>query len=130
MEGLGDRIQAFRSTARLSQAELARRAKVSKAYLSELEKSAGRKPSAELLLRIADVLEVTIADLLGKTVRPQDPTEIPPGLRAFAVERGLSQDEIRVLATIRLREGTPKSKARWAHIYDSIRGSRHLDEET
>lgn len=129
MEGLGDRIRGYRGTAGVTQAELARQAGVSKAYLSELEGNAGRRPSADVLLRIAEALGVTIADLLGKTVKPGEPTEIPSGLAEFATERGLSPDEVRMLATIRLREGTPRTKERWAFIYDAIRGSRHLDEK-
>jgi transcriptional regulator with XRE-family HTH domain len=112
----------------MSQAALARAAGVSKAYLSELEAGAGKRPSADVLLRLSDALGVTIAELLGRAVEPTDAPRIPPGLRAFAKERGLSEEEVRMLARIRLREGTPRTKERWAFIYNAIKGSRHLDQ--
>lgn len=129
MEGLGARLRELRHQAELSQAALARAAGISRAYLSELEADAGRRPSADVLLRLADALQVTIADLLGRTIQPEGPAQIPSGLQEFAAERGLSQDEVRMLAQIRLREGTPRTKERWAFIYNAIKGSNHLDRQ-
>lgn len=128
MEGLGERIRELRTRAGRSQADLARAADLSKAYMSELEGDAGRRPSADVLLRIADALDVTIADLLGRPVAPESDPDIPDSLRGFAEERGLDDEDVRMLARIRLREGRPRTKERWAFIYDAIRGSRHLDE--
>lgn len=129
MEGLGARLRELRHHTGLSQAALARTAGISKAYLSELEADAGRRPSADVLLRLADALGVTIAEVLGRAIEPVAPARIPPGLRAFARERGLGDAEVTMLAQIRLREGTPRTKQRWAFIYDAIRGSGHLDRE-
>ena len=63
---LAKRLRKFRESQELSLDEVATRAKISKTYLWELEKdtSGEKKPSAEILLRIANVLSVTIADLL------------------------------------------------------------------
>lgn len=127
MEGVGARLRDLRHRAGLSQAALARAAGISKAYLSELEGDAGRRPSADVLLRLADALGVTIGEVLGRAVEPEEPTRIPRGLREFARERGLGDEEVRMLARIRLREGTPRTKQRWAFIYDAIKGSGHLD---
>jgi transcriptional regulator with XRE-family HTH domain len=129
LKGIGKRIRSYREQSGLSQAELARAARLSKAYLSELESEVGRRPSADVVLRIADALGVTIAELVGRPVRPEDPREIPESLREFTKERGLSEAEIRMLAGIRLREGTPRTKERWEFIYNAIKGSRHLDEK-
>lgn len=129
MEGLGDRIRAFRADLNLSQTDLARAAKISKAYLSELEGGAGRRPSADVLLRIADALGVTIGDILGRSVSPEDPVDIPKELRELADEEDLTDDEVRRLAQIRLRGGAPRSKERWRFIYNAIRGSSGLDRE-
>ena len=129
MEGLGERLRRFRRQASLSQGELARRAGISKPYISELETGAGRRPSAEILLRLADALGITIAELLGRPLEPEGVVEVPPGLAEFAAERGLSETEIQMLARIRLREGSPRTKERWAFIYDAIKGSSHLDQQ-
>lgn len=63
---VGGRIRRRREAVGLRAAELARRASISKAYLSELESNEKARPSADLLYRIAAVLQTTIPDLLGK----------------------------------------------------------------
>jgi transcriptional regulator with XRE-family HTH domain len=113
----------------MTQADLARAAGLSKAYLSELESGAGRRPSADVLLRVADALDVTIAELLGQETRPGEPPRIPESLKRFAKERGLDEDEVHMLASIRFRGGAPRTTERWAFIYDAIRSSRHLDDK-
>ena len=55
---------------------------------------------------------------------------MPPLLRAFADEAGLSTPEVRTLASIRFRKGDePRSTERWAYIYNSLRLSRGLDPD-
>lgn len=66
LETVGERIQQRREAAGLLAIELARRAGVSKSYLSELESNEKASPSADVLYRIADVLGTTIPDLLGR----------------------------------------------------------------
>ncbi len=126
---LGLRIRRFRIEKGLIQTELASAAELSKTYISELESGAGRRPSAEVLLRIADALGVTIGDLLGRVVRPRVSHEIPPGLAEFAEKEKLSQADVMMLASIRFRGDAPRSAHRWRHIYDAIRASRVLDDE-
>ena len=64
---LARRLREAREAASLTLEELAEQAEVSKTYLWELEKDqAGeKKPSADVLLRIANALSVTLAELLG-----------------------------------------------------------------
>lgn len=130
--GLGDRLKRLRITAKpaLTQAELARRAHVSQAYLSELESGHGRRPSGRVLLALADALGVTIADLMGASVRPALPADdLPQGLAEFAAARNLPQGDVEMLAGIRFRGDVPRSPERWQHIYDAIRLSQGLDDE-
>lgn len=130
--GLGDRLRRLRTTSKpaLTQAELARRANVSQAYLSELESGQGRRPSGRVLLAVADALGVTIADLMGTSLRPVSSTEeLPAGLAEFAAARKLPQADVEMLAGIRFRGDVPRSPERWQHIYDAIRLSQGLDDE-
>lgn len=129
-KGLGERLKRYRKDLGMSQADLARKAKVSAAYISELESGLGRRPSGEILLRLADALEVTIAELLGHDIRPGDgDSPLPdPSLVEFAKERRLPKSDVTMLASIRFRGEPPKSVRRWAMIYDSIVASRSLDE--
>jgi transcriptional regulator with XRE-family HTH domain len=128
--GIGDRLKKFRKSLGLSQAELARRSNVSAAYLSELESGLGKRPGGEILLRLANGLEVTVAELLGQDIRPNDEgTPVPdPSLLEFAKERKLPASDIAMLASIRFRGEPPRSSRRWAMIYDTIVTSRALDE--
>jgi len=128
-QGLGKRIKAFRAHKHLTQADLARAARVSPAYVSELEGGAGKRPSGRVLLGLADALGVTIADLLGRQVQPATVDALPEGLQEFAAERGLPHADIEMLASIRFRGDPPRSARRWALIYDTIWTSRGLDDE-
>lgn len=128
--GVGDRLKRYRTSVGMTQADLARRAKVSAAYISELESGLGKRPSGEILLRLADALEVTIAELLGQDIRPGegDPPVPDPSLLEFARERKLPRSDVAMLASIRFRGDPPRTPRRWAMIYDTIVTSRALDE--
>jgi transcriptional regulator with XRE-family HTH domain len=125
---VGDRVRREREKAGLSLAQLADAAGLSKAYLVKVE-SGTTNPSIGILGQIADALDITIADLVGRAVR-FDPgeTELPPSLRAFADEADLTTSEIRTLASIRWRKGEqPKTIERWRYIFDSLRLSKSMD---
>jgi transcriptional regulator with XRE-family HTH domain len=128
--GVGDRLKEYRKSLGMSQAELARKSGVSAAYLSELESGLGKRPSGEILLRLANALEVTIAELLGQDIRPGegDPAVPDPSLLEFAKERKLPRSDVVMLASIRFRGDPPRTPRRWAMIYDTIITSRALDE--
>jgi transcriptional regulator with XRE-family HTH domain len=127
----GERLRREREKAGLSLAQLADASGISKPYLVRLENDPSN-PSLELLSRLAEALDVTVADLLGGPRYQVDETElrVPPLLRAFADEAGLSTPEVRTLASIRFRKGDePRSTERWAYIYNSLRLSRALDPD-
>ncbi len=125
---LGVRIRRYREDKRLTQTALADAAGLSKTYLSELESGAGRRPSGDVLLRIADALGVSIADLLGRRIAPAGEA-LPDGLAEFATQQALPEADVAMLASIRFRGDPPRTARRWQHIYDAIRMSRTLDED-
>ena len=129
MEDLGQRLRRYREDRGWTQAVLAEQAAVSKPYLSELEGGAGRRPSGEILLKLADALGVTVADLLGRHVVPTKDPDIPPSLREFVELRGLPESDIWMLAGIRFRGEAPRTPQRWEHIYNAIRTSQAMDED-
>jgi len=126
---LAARIRRYRDDKGLTQTALADAAGLSKTYLSELESGPGRRPSGDVLLRIADALGVSIADLLGRHTAPAGGA-VPDGLAEFADQRGLPEADVAMLASIRFRGDPPRTARRWQHIYDAIRMSRTLDEDT
>src|SRR5947208_13218948 len=103
---VGPRLRAERTRAGLSHARLAALTGLSKTYLIRLENDPTSNPSLEVLHRIAEALDITVADLVGAPSLRFDPdeAEIPSSLRAFADSARLSQRELRTLASIRWRK--------------------------
>src|SRR4051812_19615343 len=100
---VGERIRSERNKAGLSLSQLASATGTSKAYLVRLETDPHSNPSLAVLGQIADALDITIADLVGRPKLTVDETElqISPSLRAFADEAGLTRVDVRTLASIR-----------------------------
>jgi transcriptional regulator with XRE-family HTH domain len=127
---VGARIRAARRGAGLSVARLAQETGVSKTYLLRLENDADANPSLDVLRRVADALDLTIADLVGTAPARFVAAErdYPPSLLSFADEQRLSQAELELLGSIRWRKGeVPMTPERWRFVLDSLRASRELD---
>jgi transcriptional regulator with XRE-family HTH domain len=123
---LSDQIRKRRVAQDLSLAELARRAKVSKGYLHQLENSAdGPRPSADILYRIAFALGTSVGELLEKQLPrgTEELTDISKELREFAVSEGLADDEVKMLARIEYRGQRPRTVDDWRFLYESIKRS-------
>lgn len=125
-----DRLRTERNRAGLSLARLADETGMSKTYLLRLETDDGANPSLEVLSRLAEALDVTVADLIGTPITRfvADEAEVPQSLRVFADETKLSHGEFEQLASIRWRRGeTPATAERWQFILNSLRASRQFD---
>lgn len=126
---LGQKIRQLREEKRLSLNGLAEEAGISKAYLSQLENDVSKQPSAEILLKIASALGITIADLLDQPVRVYaedfEDEDIPYVLREFVDKRGealdIQKEDVRMLMNIRYRGNQPKAIEEWEHILQTIR---------
>ena len=84
----GASLYAFRSAAGLSQAELARRSRLSKSYVSEVENSKGPAPKAPTVQRMSAALgldEREAASLLGLAERENDLVERDSAAALFAL---------------------------------------------
>lgn len=127
---LAGKIRAERERLGFSLAQLAASSGLSKAYVLRLETDPASNPSLDVLRRIADALDVTVADLTGRPrVTASEDQEIPPSLKVFADEESLTDAEVRTLASIRWRKGeVPMTSKRWRFILDSLRASRHFDD--
>lgn len=129
---LAKRIREERERAGFTLDQLAGKAEVSKTYLWELEKDAKgeKKPSADVLLRIAEALSITIADLLALPAVRVDETNVnlSPSLIEFRdwmkkIKEPLTEDDLRDLATMRFRGGQPKTKDDWYDLYRLMKRS-------
>ncbi|MEW6756173.1 MAG: helix-turn-helix transcriptional regulator [Candidatus Latescibacterota bacterium] len=127
---IGENIRRYRQVQGLTLPDLASKAGVSKAFLWEIESGKSRRPGAEVLLRIADALGVTLAHLLGRlsegTRQELVEPEVNDGLRAFINERRrqgnpLDPEEIKSLSFVQLKGGRPATKEQWALVYGMLR---------
>ena len=123
---LADRIRKLREEQELSLDDLAEKAKISKTYLWELERDAAgtKKPSADVLMKIATALSTTLADLLSlETVKIQETAvELSPSLKDFqrrmaAQGTPLTPDDLRDLAVMKFRGGQPQTADEWHQLY-------------
>ncbi len=103
-------------------ADLARAAQISTGYLSNLEGGVARHPSAVIVQRLALALGTTVADLLEQ--EPGTTSDvIPVALRAFAAQYDLPEEDVLMLAQIRLRGEQPDAPEDWHYLYESIKRS-------
>jgi transcriptional regulator with XRE-family HTH domain len=95
-QSLGEYLREAREQAGLSIRELARLAEVNHAFLARVE-SGERGASAELLQRLADVLDVDAAELLAYVgIRPA----LPEPRMYFRSKLGVDADEAEILARL------------------------------
>lgn len=120
---LGTRLRDLRDKQGLSLSEVARRAKVSKAYVSQLERGGSKDPSYSVVIRLATALGTTPENLTGQ-LGPWDPTEIdalPRSLRTFAEQNDVPSVDVDMLSRIHYRGKRPKHPEDWAHLYETIK---------
>lgn len=81
---LAEYLRTERERAGISQRQLASRVGIHHSYMARLESGETANPAAELLQQIADVLEISSADLLGfiGVKPPEGLPELAPYLRA------------------------------------------------
>jgi transcriptional regulator with XRE-family HTH domain len=128
---LAQQLRDSRKRAGLTLEDLSHAADVSKTYLWELEndEAGTKKPSADILLKIADALSVTIPDLMSlPSVRVDESNVIlPPSLIEFRdmmakqMKQPVSKQDLRDLATMRFRGGQPRTKDAWYQLYVTLK---------
>jgi len=120
---LASRLRNIRLSNGLSLDDVATKAGISKTYLWELERdTAGtKKPSADVLLRIAQALSTTLAELLALAAvkAPEGTVELPPSLREFRDRMAgqLTPQDLRDLAAMRFRNAQPQTADEWHQLY-------------
>jgi transcriptional regulator with XRE-family HTH domain len=129
---IGERLRRERRRLDLSLADVSGVTGISKTYLLRLETDPQTNPSLEVLRKIAEAFDLTVADLVDAPALRfiGDDAPIAPSLRAFADEVNLTQREVEMLASIRWRKGEePQTSSRWRYILDSLRASSHFDDD-
>jgi XRE family transcriptional regulator, master regulator for biofilm formation len=83
---IGDTIYKLRKQKGLTLSELAKRANLSKSYLSNIERNLNQNPSILVVKRIAEVLEVELDTFLSPTKRNDVQHEVDQDLIDLATE--------------------------------------------
>lgn len=71
---VGKRIAEIRKGRGYSLSELAEKANISKSYLSNIERQLNKNPSIQVLIKIAQVLQVDIDELLKEEIKQETKT--------------------------------------------------------
>jgi transcriptional regulator with XRE-family HTH domain len=134
LKKLGANIRFRRQGKGWSLAELAEKAGVSKAYISDLENGSAGKPNIQYVFNIAVALDTTINELLQDTTikehrvrKRRTPEELPPGLwdlqeeLAKSPETALTDEEVEKLAQVNFRGNRPRDKEGWRFVLQAIR---------
>ena len=116
---LADQVFNRRRALGISQGELADRAGISRNYVSLIERAETSNLSINVLNHLAAALEMTPAELTGEAQETH--TLIPPTLRDFALQSGLSFETVDRLARIPRRGAEPRSADEWAVLYEAIK---------
>lgn len=115
---IGSNIRPRREAKGLTLTELAQRCRISKGYLSQIERNEAKRPSGEVLYQIALQLDTTVAELLGKpTFLPDPDPVVNDGLKEFAAQAQLTDEEVAELAQVKHRGRQPQTTEDWAFVY-------------
>jgi transcriptional regulator with XRE-family HTH domain len=132
MKNIGGKIKSLRAEKQLTLPALADKAGLSKGLLSKIENSTDANPSLDTLYKIAEALDVTLAEFLEtekaqiKRINPETPPEWLKGLTAYLNQVGktLNQDTLNALYVMRHRKGAKHADLEaWKHLYVSIENS-------
>ena len=119
---LGERIRRLRKEEGFNQEELAGKADVSRAYISDIERGR-RSPAYGVVKRIASALGVTIGELEGES---EEEIKAKPSLRKFASKENLSRKRLRMLSRIEHKGKQPDTIEGWRRLHNVIKAM--LDE--
>ena len=88
----GARLRRLREAKKLTLQQVADAVGCTKAYIWELEMKDGQRPSAERIQKIAQVLGVTMEDVMGEPIE-QVPQASPEDVSFFREYAGMTDEE-------------------------------------
>lgn len=122
-------LRQLRLESGFTMTELARKAGVSRTYISELESGKATVPSLAVVTALAKALGVSPAVLINEP-EMNIKVSIPQSLARAAEEYGIPEEDIRDLAAIRFRSFQPVRPDDWKFLYDALRRSMPREVET
>lgn len=132
MRNPGERIRTLRTEKNLTLPALAERAGLSKGLISKLENDEDSNPSLSTLFKIAEALEITVADILETEqaqltrIIPEEQPFWQKGLIDYLISQGKTPDTdiLNALYVLRNRKAeVTEDLERWKFLYRSIENS-------
>jgi transcriptional regulator with XRE-family HTH domain len=132
LDKLGSTIRFYRQGKGWSLGDLSERAKVPKAYISDLENGAAGKPNIQYVFNIAEALDATLDNLVREATakvqkaKRRSTGDLPPGLGELQEDlkfsdEPLSDDDVEMLAQVNFRGNRPKDKEGWRFVHQAIK---------
>lgn len=132
MKNIGGKIKTLRLEKQITLPDLAEKASLSKGLLSKIENSINANPSLDTLFKIAEALDVSLAEFLEtervqlKRITPDTPPEWEKGLVAWLADAGRvpNPHTLNAMYVLRHRKGAkPMGLEAWKFLYMSIENS-------
>lgn len=112
----GERLRQLRESKKLTLQNVADAVGCTKAYIWELEKRDGQRPSAERVYALAKVLGVTMEDLMGESI----PDASPEDLSFFREYTSLSTEEkevfVKMMSVLKKKEWVTGTTSTTSHV--------------
>ena len=132
MRNPGERIRTWRTEKNMTLPALADRAGLSKGLISKLENNEDSNPSLSTLYKIAEALDITVADILDteqvqlKRIIPEEQPFWQKGLIEYLISQNKQPDPdiLNALYVLRNRKADEtEDLERWKFLYRSIENS-------
>jgi transcriptional regulator with XRE-family HTH domain len=118
LKSFGQRVRARRVEEGWSQEELARKAGISRNYLSQIERGVATNLSWQVMEKLVTELGLRTSEIFEEQ---WDWSNLPPSLAEFARKFDLPADDVSMLARIRYRGRQPNTPEEWQLLYNAIR---------
>ena len=118
---LGEKIRHYRKCQGLSLNKVSELSGISKAYLSQLENGKNKQPSANILLKLSEVLKTTIQELMEKPIGSFIPDSLQELIDTKKDELDIRDEDIKMLSCICYRGRYPATADDYEYILKTIR---------
>ena len=116
-DDFGKKVRDRRREEKLSQEELAQQVRISRNYLSQIERGQATNLSWQVMERLTSVLGLK----QEQTGTLEAMADLPPSLAEFAKTADLPPDDVLMLARLKYRGQQPTTPEKWELLYNVIK---------
>ncbi len=123
---LGEKIRKLRAARGWSSGRLAQESGISRGYLWQLEENPDKRPSVDILQKLAHTLGVPVSEFIEEPGQKSVASPAtPPGLAEFVKTRGtalsVTPTDIEVMRNVHFRGVQPKDPEDWELLFLFLR---------